>query len=198
MSTPTSTLTQTELKSAIVLTPLVVTAETTVMEAIAKMSETRTICAADHTGDSDNVHLEARSSCVLVMEGEKVVGIMTERDVVRLSTQQRSLDTVSVREVMVSPVITLREADFTDLFSVVNLLQQRRIRHLPILDRDDHLLGMITHESLRQLARPIDLLRLRLVSEVMTANVVCAEPSTSMLAIAQTMADLRVSSVLIV
>ncbi|MCA6504026.1 MAG: PAS domain S-box protein [Pseudanabaena sp. M135S2SP2A07QC] len=198
MSTPTSTLTQTELKSAIVLTPLVVTAETTVMEAIAKMSETRTICAADHTGDSDNVHLEARSSCVLVMEGEKVVGIMTERDVVRLSTQQRSLDTVSVREVMVSPVITLREADFTDLFSVVNLLQQRRIRHLPILDRDDHLLGMITHESLRQLARPIDLLRLRLVSEVMTANVVCAEPSTSMLAIAQTMADLRVGSVLIV
>jgi PAS domain S-box-containing protein len=198
MSKPTTTLTQTELKSAIVRNPLVVTAETTVMEAIAKMSETRTICAADHTEDSDNVHLEARSSCVLVMEGEKVVGIMTERDVVRLSAQQRSLNTVTVREVMATPVVTLREADFTDLFSAVNLLQQRRIRHMPILDRDDRLLGMITHESLRQLARPIDLLRLRLVSEVMTANVVCAEPSTSMLAIAQTMADLRVGSVLIV
>ena len=198
MSKPTTTLTQTELKSAIVRNPLVVTAETTVMEAIAKMSETRTICAADHTEDSDNVHLEARSSCVLVMEGEKVVGIMTERDVVRLSAQQRSLNTVTVREVMATPVVTLREADFTDLFSAVNLLQQRRIRHMPILDRDDRLLGMITHERLRQLARPIDLLRLRLVSEVMTANVVCAEPSTSMLAIAQTMADLRVGSVLIV
>ncbi|GBO52822.1 circadian input kinase A [Pseudanabaena sp. lw0831] len=198
MSKPTTTLTQTELKSAIVRNPLVVTAETTVMEAIAKMSETRTICAADHTGDSDNVHLEARSSCVLVMEGEKVVGIMTERDVVRLSAQQRSLDTVTLSEVMASPVVTLREADFTDLFSAVNMLQQRRIRHMPVLDRDDRLLGMITHESLRQLARPVDLLRLRLVSEVMTANVVCAEPSTSMLAIAQTMADLRVGSVLIV
>ncbi len=198
MSTPTTTLTQTELKSAIVRNPLAVTGEITVMEAIAKMSETRTICAADHTGDSDNVHLEARSSCVLVMEGEKVVGIMTERDVVRLSAQQRSLDTVTVREVMASPVVTLREADFTDLFSAVNLLQQRRIRHMPVLDRGDRLLGMITHESLRQLARPLDLLRLRLVSEVMTANVVCAEPSTSMLAIAQSMSERRVGSVLIV
>jgi PAS domain S-box-containing protein len=198
MSTPTTTLTQTELKSAIVRTPLVVTAETTVMEAIAKMSETRTICAADHTGDSDNVHLEARSSCVLVMEGEKVVGIMTERDVVRLSAQQRSLDTVTVREVMATPVVTLREADFTDLFSAVNLLQQRRIRHMPVLDVDDRLLGLITHESLRQLARPVDLLRLRLVSDVMMANVVCAEPSTSMLAITQSMAERRVGSVLIV
>ncbi|CAN1210602.1 histidine kinase [Tumidithrix helvetica PCC 7403] len=198
MSTPTTTLTQIELKSAIVQNPLVINAETTVMEAIAKMSETRTICASDRSGDSDNVHLEARSSCVLVMEGGKVVGIMTERDIVRLSAQQRSLDTVTVREVMASPVVTLQETDFTDLFSAVNLLQQRRIRHMPVLDRNDRLLGIITHESLRQLARPVDLLRLRLVSEVMTANVVCADPSTSMLEIAQIMAERRVGSVLIV
>jgi PAS domain S-box-containing protein len=199
MSKPTTTLTQTELKSAIVRNPLVVTAETTVMEAIAKMSEMRNICAADQISDyADNVHQEARSSCVLVMEGEKVIGIMTERDVVRLSAQQRSLNIVTVREVMASPVLTLREADFTDLFSAVNLLQQCRIRHLPVLDVDDRLLGLITHESLRQLARPVDLLRLRLVSDVMMANVVCAEPSTSMLAITQSMAERRVGSVLIV
>ena len=199
MSKPTTTLTQTELKSAIVLNPLVVTAETTVMEAIAKMSEMRNICAADHISDyADNVHQEARSSCVLVMEGEKVIGIMTERDVVRLSAQQRSLNTVTVHDVMASPVLTLQEANFTDLFSAVNMLQHLRIRHMPVLDRDARLLGMITHESLRQLARPIDLLRLRLVSEVMMANVVCAEPSTSMLAIAQSMAERRVGSVLIV
>jgi PAS domain S-box-containing protein len=199
MSKPTTTLTQTELKSAIVRNPLVVTAETTVMEAIAKMSEMRNICAADQISDYvDNVHQEARSSCVLVMEGEKVIGIMTERDVVRLSAQQRSLNIVTVREVMASPVLTLREADFTDLFSAVNLLQQCRIRHLPVLDVDDRLLGLITHESLRQLARPVDLLRLRLASDVMMANVVCAEPSTSMLAITQSMAERRVGSVLIV
>jgi CBS-domain-containing membrane protein len=80
-------------------------------------------------------------------------------------------------------VITFQEADFTDLFSAVNLLLQHRIRHMPVLDHTGQLLGVITHESLRQLARPVDLLRLRLVSEVMTADVIWAEPSSSMLAI---------------
>ena len=199
MTTPATTLTQLELKSAIVRAPLLVTAETTVLAAIAQMSGVRAICAADQAeGYSDNIHQEARSSCVLVVEGEKVLGILTERDIVRLSAQQRSLEAVTVREVMASPVVTLQETDFTDLFSAVNLLLQHRIRHMPILDDAGQLLGVITHESLRQLARPVDLLRLRLVSEVMTADVIWAEPSSSMLAIAQLMANHRVGSVLVV
>ncbi len=46
--------------------------------------------------------------------------------------------------------------------------------------------------------RPVDLLRLRLVSEVMTREVICAAPDSSLLAIAQLMAEHRVSSVMIV
>ena len=198
MFNPAHTLTQTELKTAIVRNPLVVTVETTVIDTVAQMSGIRTVCTANSGADqADNIHQEARSSCVLVMKDKNIVGILTERDIVRLSAQQRSLDRVTTQEVMASPVVTMQEADFTDLFSAVNRLQQHRIRHLPILDQDSCLVGIITHESLRQLARPVDLLRLRLVSEVMTANVVCATPSTSMLAIAQLMAKHRVGSVLV-
>jgi PAS domain S-box-containing protein len=198
MSTIANAFTANDLKSAIVRNPLVVSAETPVMEAIAQMSGLRIICASDHSGEVDNVHQEARSSCVLVMGADKIIGILTERDVVRLCAKERSLNNLPVSEVMISPVSTLQETDLTDLFSAVNLLQQSRIRHMPIVDHHDRLLGIITHESLRQLARPVDLLRLRLVSEVMTANVVCAEPSTSMLAIAQLMSAHHVGSVLIV
>jgi PAS domain S-box-containing protein len=84
------------------------------------------------------------------------------------------------------------------LFLAVNLLQQYRIRHLPLLDDRDLLVGMVTHESLRQISRPIDLMRLRLVSEVMTPDVVCAASDRSMLAIAQMMAEQKISSVMIV
>ncbi len=198
MSTIANAFTANELRSAIVCNPLVVSAETPVMEAIAQMSGLRVICASDRSREIDNVHQEARSSCILVIGADKIIGIITERDVVRLCAKERSLNNLTVSEVMTSPVATLREADFTDLFSAVNLLQQRRIRHMPIVDHDDRLLGIITHESLRQLARPVDLLRLRLVSEVMTTNVICAEPSTSMLAIAQLMSAHHVGSVLIV
>ncbi len=69
---------------------------------------------------------------------------------------------------MAHPLVTLHESALTDLFLAVNLIQQFRIRHLPILDEQDCLVGMVTHESLRQVSRPIDLMRLRLVSEVMT------------------------------
>ena len=69
---------------------------------------------------------------------------------------------------------------------------------MPILDAQNRLAGLLTHESLRQISRPIDLLRLRLVSEVMTHQVICAAPENSMLAITQQMAEHRVSSVMIV
>ncbi len=194
-----ASLSSIDLKSAIIPNPLVVNADLMVIDAIAQMSSVRISCPANHgEGKLNDVHIEARSSCVLVMDDSKVIGIVTERDIVRISAQQRSLSSLTVREVMASPVITLKESEFTDLFSVVNLLQQFHIRHIPIVDKDDHLLGIVTHESLRQLARPVDLLRLRLVSEVMTAEVVCAAPSTLMLAIAQLMTERHISSVLIV
>ena len=177
-----------------------VSPDTTVMDAIAQMSGVRSLCNTTRTADSqlDDLHLEARSSCVLVVENEQLVGVLTERDVVRLSARQRCLENLVLREVMTHPVVTLRESAFTDLFLAINLLQQHHIRHLPILDELDRLVGLVTHESLRQISRPLDLLRLRMVAEVMTREVICAAPDSSLLAIVQLMAEHRVSSVMIV
>jgi PAS domain S-box-containing protein len=193
-------LSPSELKSMIVQDPLIVNSDTTVMEAIAQMSGARAIC--DSTKNIDDqikeLHLEARSSCVLIVEDQKLLGIITERDIVRLSAQHRSLEHLTMQEVMISPVISLPESALTDLFSTINLLQQHRIRHLPVLDDQDRILGIVTNESLRQISRPVDLLRLRLVSEVMQGDVICAAPDVSMLAIVKLMANHKVSSVMIV
>ncbi len=194
-----SLLTQAELTSAIVRDPLIVAPDTTVIDGIAEMSGIRTVCWASKAADSqDELYTEARSSCVLIVEGKQILGILTERDIVRLSAQKRALDNLPIREVMTHPIITLRESAFTDLFFAVNLLQQHHIRHLPLINEEDEIVGILTHESLRQTSRPVDLLRLRIVAEIMTPNVICADPSTSMLEIAQLMAGHKVSSVIIV
>ena len=200
MFTRATTLTPVELKSAIVRHPLVVSPDTKVIDAIAQISGVRSICHTAKTAHEclDRHHQEVRSSCVMVVEEGQVIGILTERDVVRLSAQQQPLDCLVLQQVMASPVVTLRESAFTDLFSAINLLQQHHIRHLPILDEQDRLVGLLTHESLRRTSRPIDLLRLRQAAEAMTREVICAPPDCSMLAIAQRMADHRVSSVVIV
>lgn len=192
-------LAQADLHAAIIRDPLIVSPNTTVMAAIAEMSGIRTSCLADNITrhSPSNIYLEARSSCVLVVEVGQLVGIMTERDVVRLSTQPIALDTLLIGEAMTPEPITLRESDFTDLFSALNLLQQHHIRHIPLLDQYDRVVGLLTHESLRQIFRPIDLLRLRTVAEVMTADALCVHPSTPMFTVAQNMAEHRVGCIVL-
>ncbi|MEL6402628.1 MAG: CBS domain-containing protein, partial [Cyanobacteria bacterium J06626_4] len=91
-----------------------------------------------------------RSSCVVVVDNERVVGILTEQDVVRLNLQQQPLNTLVMQQVMLSPVVTLQESAFTDVNTAIHLLKQHHVRHLAILDNQDRLVGLITDESLQQ------------------------------------------------
>ncbi|MEM9093054.1 MAG: CBS domain-containing protein, partial [Cyanobacteria bacterium P01_F01_bin.53] len=200
MFAPTNNLTQVELTSAIIRDPLIASPDTMVMDAIAQMSGVRTQCSTTNKREHqlNDINIEARSSCVVVIENNQLVGIFTERDVVRLVTQKRTLEKLPLCEVMTRQLITLRESEFTELFSAVNLIRQHNIRHLPLLDDQGHLVGLLTHESLRQSSRPIDLLRLRSVDGVMSTNVVCAKPKSTMLDVARLMTEHQVSSVVIV
>jgi PAS domain S-box-containing protein len=199
MLNPSPFPTQSELFSAIVRDPLIVSPDTTVMAAIADMSGIRIICSSVRAiGQLDELHIQSRSSCISIVEDGKLVGILTARDVVRLSAERLDLANLAIRDVMSANVVTLRAADFTDIFVAINLLQQHHIRHLPVIDDLNCLVGLVTHESLQQTSGPVDLFRLRIVAEVMTTAVVCAPPDVSMLEIVRLMAQHRVGSVAIV
>ncbi|TAF07848.1 MAG: PAS domain S-box protein [Nostocales cyanobacterium] len=187
------------LEQAVADTPLVVTADTLTTEAIALMSNARGSCTLSEPGADHNYLLtDCRASCVLVMKGTELLGIFTERDVVRLSAEGRQIAGLAIADVMTRSVITIKQSEFTDIFVALNLFQRHRIRHLPILDGHGQVAGLLTHESLRQLLRPVDLLRLRMVSEVMSLRIVQATPQTSVLDITKLMARDNVSSVIIV
>ena len=185
-------LTVSELRAAIIRQPLVVDAAATVWDVVSLMSGLPSAQA-----DPQKAAIGSRPSCVLVRVDDRVVGILTERDLVRLSAQQCPLDR-PVTAVMTRELVTLRESEFTDLFSTIHLLTKHRIRHLPVVDEADRLLGLITQESLRQLARPIDLLRLRQVQEVMSRSIVVASSHASLLELAQLMSENQVSCVVLV
>ncbi len=180
-------LTQPEPNPAVVSQPLVVSPETTVLEAITLMSG-----ACVH-----GVEAEARSSCVVIVDNHQLVGLLTERDVLRLISQNTVLETLPIREVMSRNVITLRQSAFSDAFDALDLLRRHNIRHLPILDEGDSLVGLVTHASLRQDSRPVDALHLRTGAEVMEADVICADPDSSLLEIAGRMSKHDVGSVVI-
>lgn len=145
---------------------------------------------------------KARVSCALITENNQVVGIITERDIVRLTATQSSpaasLADIPVSTVMTSPVKTMEASAFQDIFAVLFLFRRYRIRHLPIVNSDNQLIGVVTPASIREVLRPANLLRIRRVADVMSKEVVQAPASASVMFLAQVMAENRVSCVVIV
>jgi CBS domain-containing protein len=132
-----------------------------------------------------------------VLDKQQLLGILTERDIVRLTAAAINFAAVKVAEVMTQPVITLAETNFKDIFAALFLFRRYRIRHLPLVDADNNLVGVISPETIRQAMRPANLLKLRRVVDVMSKQIVHASLNASVLNVAQIMAKHRVSCVVI-
>jgi CBS domain-containing protein len=80
---------------------------------------------------------------LIVMEDGQVRGIFTERDVLRrVLGDQRDPKTTSVSEVMTRDVICVEPE--TDLDEVSTVMQQKRVRHLPVCAGGGRLRGLIS------------------------------------------------------
>lgn len=84
--------------------------------------------------------VEAGVGSVAVCEGSRLVGIFTERDVLRLAGERAGLDGLRVGDVMTRDVQTISGDD--DLLAAARLMGQCRIRHLPVV-QGDNILGIV-------------------------------------------------------
>lgn len=79
---------------------------------------------------------------LLVCDGDRLAGIITERDLLRVSaTDGQDLESTPVSEVMTGNLVTGTPND--SISQTMGLLTEQRIRHLPILE-DDKLVGLIS------------------------------------------------------
>lgn len=88
-------------------------------------------------------------SCIIVSEKSKPVGIVTERDIVRLlhkSTELTALLSLTLSQIMTSPIISLRQDQL--LFDALVISETNNIRHIPVLDEQEQLVGLITNTDL--------------------------------------------------
>lgn len=85
---------------------------------------------------------EYKIGALAIMQGDKLVGIFSERDYAReIVLQGRSSKTTQIHEVMSSNLITGKPDDLVD--AAMSLMSEKRIRHLPIMD-GDKVLGMLS------------------------------------------------------
>ena len=92
--------------------------------------------------DAVKLMADKNIGALLVMEGEEVAGIITERDYARkIALMSRSSKETPVREIMTSAVMYVRP-DQTNEECMV-LMTENRLRHLPVMD-GGKLLGVIS------------------------------------------------------
>lgn len=123
-------------------TPLVtVSAHSTVMDAVRTMHE-------EHIG------------AIAVVDNGRLTGIFSERDLMnRVVLQRRDPGNTSVGDVMTSPVITIERTSTAD--DALKLMDEKHIRHLPVVNNDGKLAGMLSvrsllHEKVEELTDQLD------------------------------------------
>ena len=93
----------------------------------------------------DAVALMAQKNigALLVMEGRRIVGVLSERDYARkVVLMARSSKDTPLREIMTSSVICVGPSQSSE--ECMALMTENRVRHLPVLDEQGQLVGLIS------------------------------------------------------
>jgi CBS domain-containing protein len=88
---------------------------------------------------------------VPIVEDGRLVGIVTDRDiVVRVVAEGRDPNATTVKEIASTDLVTVSPSD--DLDEVLNLLAERQVRRLPVVE-GDRLVGIVAQADVARLGK---------------------------------------------
>lgn len=89
---------------------------------------------------------EHNVGAVVITEGHKPLGIVTDRDLVLRALAPNLPPQTPIRQVMSAPVKTVFRED--GLFDTTRTMLETGVRRLPVLDQDELLIGIVTLDDL--------------------------------------------------
>ncbi len=108
-----------------------------------------TVDPTSSIGEAAEKMIEAGVGAVVVMEDmARIVGIITERDLMRAVAQRARAAEARVRQWMTESVVTI-EPD-TEIKDAAKMMFERNFRHLPVVNKEGRLMGIA---SLRRLSQ---------------------------------------------
>jgi CBS domain-containing protein len=122
--------------------------------------ETPEVSAATSVMEAVTIMSTGGVGAIAVMNGRKIVGVFTERDLMRrVVHQRRDLDKTTMRDVMTSPVRTV--SDSMSVAEAATLMRENQFRHLAIVDANGDLQGMVAlrhllYDLMDELERKVD------------------------------------------
>ena len=90
-----------------------------------------------------------QTGSLLVMEGSRLVGIVTERDVLRTVGEGHDPKAVSLKDAMTSDVVTVK-SDLS-VREAAQIMFDKWFRHLPVVDNGGNVVGIVSLRDLNGL-----------------------------------------------
>lgn len=97
----------------------------------------------DSIRDAAKIMKDQDAGVVPVLDGKKVIGIITDRDiVVRGIAEGKNLETLQVSELMTKSVRSVRED--AAVSEVLKLMSSSEVRRIPVVNNSDELVGIVS------------------------------------------------------
>ncbi len=145
--------------------------------------------------DAIKLMQQYQSSAVIVVDDNYPLGILTERDVVRLAYEKVNPDDFLVSQKMSSPLITA--ATIMDYRDAYQLLIEHEIRHLVILEPDGRMAGVVSESEIRKHLGFEYFAGLNPIVDIMTADVMTLTPEDAVANAVALMCELKIDCVVV-
>ncbi|MEG4326772.1 PAS domain S-box protein [Microcoleus sp. herbarium5] len=131
--------------------PATVAPSTSLAEAIALMRRTSHPCPLPNSPafPDSNESVKASINCVLVVDENQLVGLLSPEDVLNLAAAEYGWQDMKVGDAMTRNLIVLQESEFTDITTAFKLFCQYSIDCLPIVDERGQPVGIVSEKSIR-------------------------------------------------
>lgn len=128
---------------------------------------------------------EKKISCIVIDQNKKPMGIITERDILRIAALDKDINKMKVEDVMASPVNTISRE--LDIYEAAVYLEKNKFRRIIITNDEGELLGLVTQTDLKNHLGAVYYVKLKSIETIMTDEVVTAEYEENLLKLTRRM-----------
>jgi PAS domain S-box-containing protein len=128
------------------------------LRTVAEVVRTNVFCVTPATSVTEAIAqmVQRRISCVVVIDDQnRPIGVLTERDLVKIRHQVLTRAEIPIGEVMTTPIIQIPQT--ASLLEAQEMMNRHHIRRLIVSQTNGQLLGLITQSCLVEVLHPWEL-----------------------------------------
>lgn len=134
-------------------------------------------------------------SCIIINQDSRPLGIITERDLLKIAAQDKDINQLKVEEAMTAPIKTVSHN--MDIYQAAVYLEKHHFRRIVIVDDEGKLLGLVTQTDLKNHLGAAYYVTFKPLSSIMTTDVITAEHNENLLQLIQRMNRHNISCIVI-